>query len=419
MKNVSERRQNVASATLLLGDARPSLFLHPLSVFSLVWIGVVFLYSLHLSKLLLYSTEEALHLVLIIWLSFAGMVALCTLLRKLFSYISSVKIKRKNSWLDLDLLDRNLSLAFKIWLAISAMEIVVSGGIPIVWLLQGSPKTYQDFGITSLHGLVNSLILSIALCRFGLFIITGARRHLRVPIFILFWSLIVVTRNMLLVALLEYLVLAFRLKSVSPKTVTKVIAGTIIFILIFGALGDFRSGSSDLIRFWAQPTDNYPEWLPSGILWAYIYASTPINNLIYTADISQPVNKLTFPNTVVTLFPTIIRKTLYGDDLSDAESGQLVTSTFNVSTAYIGPFQDYGLIGVSLFSIVIALACYAYWIQKDLRGALVYAVLLQCLILTLFFDHFFYLPIITQIPWIYFFLAKSKRDNHDLASANT
>lgn len=344
-----------------------------------------------------------------IWVPFALTSIICTGFYRLLSY--NFPAIRKIVPTNFSVLERRLVIWFRVWLVISLVEIVVSGGIPILWLIQGSSKTYMDFGVSSLHGLVNSLLLSIGVCRFALFLLTGSRRHLYIPAFIMFWSILVVTRNMLLVSIIEFSILAIRIKPIKKATIVKFIAGTIILILAFGVIGDYRSGSSDLIRLWAQPTSDYPDWLPSGVLWVYIYISTPINNLVYTAQVFRPLNNLTFPNTVITLFPTVIRTLIWGEQAGgDAESGQLVTSTFNVSTAYIGPLQDYGSIGIIVFSVVIAIFCQLAWFRSSLKFIVVFAVLSQCLVLSLFFNHFFYLPVISQIGWIaYFFSSSSPR----------
>jgi oligosaccharide repeat unit polymerase len=392
---------------------KPSLLLHPLVVFSFVWLGVVFLYSLHLSKLLLYSTQEVTKLVLVIWVPFAVVVLISVFFHRLLSFLRPPV--RKLAAIDIAILERKLVIWFRAWMMISLVEIVVSGGIPLLWLIQHSSKNYMDFGISSLHGLVNSLLLSIGLCRFLLFLLTGSRRHLLVPVFILGWSILVVTRNMLLVSLIEFGILFFRIRPVKNKTIAKFIVGVVGLILVFGAIGDYRTGSSDLIRLWAQPTEEYPDWLPSGVLWAYIYISTPINNLAHTSENVRPANDISFPNTVVTLFPTVIRTLIYGQQIGDAESGDLVASTFNVSTAYIGPVQDYGLIGIAAFSMAIATFCQFYWLKSSLRDILIYSVLMQCLVLTLFFNHFLLLPIISQVVWIYYFL----RPNHSKRKVKT
>jgi oligosaccharide repeat unit polymerase len=385
---------------------RPPVILHPIVIFSIVWLGVISLYSLHLSKLLLYSTSETSRIVFFIWAPFtlAGLAYIPV--RKILA--AKYPLRRSIEPINIQKLDRQLTIAFRAWMAITIVEIIISGGIPIVWLVLGSAKTYQDFGVPSLHGLVNSLLLTISLCRFALFLLTSERRHLRVPAFILLWSMLVVTRNMMLVALIQFLILFIRIRPIRIKSVFNVVGSLASFVLLFGIIGDYRSGSSDLIRQWAQPADNYPEWLPSGLLWAYIYASTPINNLVYTSHIATPLDDVTFPNTVSLLFPSVLRTMLYGDQLGDAESGQLVDATFNVSTAYIGPYQDFGFAGIVLFSVATSFACLRFWYRNDFKSVFIYTVLGQCLVLSLFWNQFFALPIITQIFWLEVFFRRRR-----------
>jgi oligosaccharide repeat unit polymerase len=372
----------------------------------MVWLGVISLYSLHLSKILLYSTAETSRVVLAIWAPFALAVLAYIPIRK--RLLAKYPLRRSIEPVSLLRLERQLTIAFRVWIAISMVEIVVSGGIPIVWLALGSAKTYVDFGIPSLHGMVNSLLLTISLCRFALFLLTAERRHLRVPAFILLWSILVVTRNLMLVSLIQFLVLFVRIRPIRIRTFFRVAGAIVSFVLLFGIIGDYRSGSSDLIRTWAQPADNYPDWLPSGLLWAYIYASTPINNLVYTSHIAAPVDSIFFPNTVSLLFPSVLRVILYGDQLGDTESGQLVDSTFNVSTAYIGPYQDFGFAGIMVFSVVISFACLRFWYRNDLKSVFMYTVLCQSLILSLFWNQFFSLPIITQFFWLAVFFRRRR-----------
>jgi len=213
---------------------------------------------------------------------------------------------------------------------------------------------------------------------------------------------------MMLVSLIQFLILFIRIRPIRIRTVFSVAASLASFILLFGIIGDYRSGSSDLIRQWAQPAENYPEWLPSGLLWAYIYASTPINNLVYTVHVATPLDDITFPNTASILFPSVLRSVIYGDQLGDAESGQLVDATFNVSTAYIGPYQDFGIAGIMLFSLATSFACLRFWYRNDLKSVLIYAVLGQCLVLSLFWNQFFALPILAQVFWLQIFFRRGR-----------
>jgi oligosaccharide repeat unit polymerase len=331
---------------------------------------------------------------------FVGVVVFYNAFRQ-FSLLAFSSTKTTGE-VDFKLLEQRLKVWFRAWLVISLIEIAVSGGLPLVWLVANSSKTYVDFGIQSLHGLVNSLLYSIALCHFALYLIKGQRRHLRIPVFAIVWSVLLITRALMLVALLEFAIAYLRLKRVRPATLIRIMFGTAFFILVFGFVGDLRSGS-EAFRWVAQPTSEYPEWLPSGVLWVYIYVTTPINNLIYTMHSFRPVNSLLFPNSAATLFPTVIRTIIYGSQVGQASSGNLVDESFNISTAYVGPFQDYGLVGVVLFSVAIALICQYFWFRDNLRDVLIFCVLTQCLLISLFFNNFFALPVITQIVWLYYF----------------
>jgi oligosaccharide repeat unit polymerase len=391
-----------------------TLLLHPFIVFSAVWLTVVFLYSLHLSRLLLYSTSEVVGVIGYIWIPFVGVIALCAACHALtrLTYYSRPMMERVNY----ELLERRLSMWFRIWVVVSITEIFFSGGLPIVWLIQHSTKTYFDFGIPSLHGLVNSLLLSVALTHVALYFITGNRKHLGIPIFTVTWSILVITRQLMVTALLEYAIVLLSIKIIRPRTILRISFTVLLLILIFGFVGDVRSGS-EAFRSLAQPTAQYPNWLPSGVLWIYIYVTTPINNLIYTMHSVHPLSSLLFPNTVSSLFPTVFRTSIVGNQV---ETGTLVTQAFNVSTAYIGPYQDYGLFGVVLFSTLTAFACQFFWYRRSLRDRLIFAVLTQCLVLTLFSNIFFLLPVISQILWLsYFFMPEmrlGKRANPALVS---
>jgi oligosaccharide repeat unit polymerase len=378
-----------------------SLLLHPFVIFSSVWLGVALLYSLHLSKMLQYSTREVFTAVAYIWVPYAVIVALYTLFRCFLNPYYFRKTTR--SVVNLALLETKLKIWFKVWVLVSLVEIYVSGGLPIVWLFTGNTKTYVDFGIPSLHGVVNALLTAIALCRFSLFLLTGKKRHLYIPIFALLWSVIAITRQLMLVSLIEFALIFLQIRPIRRATFVKIAAGFLVFVLVFGFIGDLRQGSSDGFRALAQPSEDYPEWFPSGFLWAYIYIATPINNLMYTMHVVQPVNNFLFPNTASTLFPSVLRSAIYGEGIGEAASGELVVSAFNVSTAYVGPYQDLGLAGMALLSILSACITLLFWFQNDLRSVLMFSVATQCLMLNLFYDQFFALPMIMQIVWLFYF----------------
>lgn len=384
---------------------RRTWLLHPAIIFSSIWLTVVLLYSLHLSKWLQYSTSQVFTVISYIWLPFIGVFILYA---GLHHFTNLAYPSRRAVLVDLHLLERRLSIWFRLWMLISMVEILVSGGIPLLWLVQGRSKTYMDFGIPSLHGLVNSLLVSVAISRLALFFLTGAKRHLKVPAFVLIWSVLAVTRQLMMISLAEYTIVFLAMRPLHIRTLAKIAAGMALVVLVFGFIGDMRTGSGHF-RSLAEPTAQYPDWMPSGVLWSYIYISTPINNLIYTMHSFQPENDALFPKTAATLFPTVVRNLIYGSESAQAESGNLVTQAFNVSTAYVGPFEDYGQSGMIGFSVLISFACMFVWYRRGLRNLLIFAVFTQCLAFSLFFNLFFALPVITQVLWIFYFFMPRMR----------
>jgi oligosaccharide repeat unit polymerase len=389
--------------------------LHPFVLFTSVWIGVLSLYMMRLSKLLIATDEQITYtigLILIPYVLALGATALYFALTPKVRTRGIPFMCNEHEAKDLFILKRRLKKWLFVWMLLSIVEVIFSGGVPLFWLLTGSSKSYVNFGIPSLHGLLNSMILSLGLCYTGMFAKYGERRYLLCAAGIIVWSVLLVTRSMIIVNLIQAGLVTILYRGISGKLALKLVAAVLLIVIGFGVLGDARSGAT-YFRDLAQPSEKYPEWLPSGALWVYIYLTTPLNNLVNSMSAVHPVNSLLFPNTAAPLFPTVIRQLIYGESLSSAVSGELVNPAFNVSTAYVGPFQDYGSMGIVCFSLSVSILAVFYWRRSNIRDHLIYIVIGQCLLLTVFYNHFFSLPVITQIAWIYlFFRRPAKHESH-------
>lgn len=378
-------------------------------LFGTVWLLVALLYQMHLSKLLIATNSQVASMIAGILVPFI----IASLVFTLYSNLSPRAKKNNHSLLenandleDLPRLTKRLNRWLLFWGIMTVVEIIASGGIPLLWLLTGSSKNYLDFGIKSIHGFLNSLLLAAGICYTGLFARLGQRKYLLCFAGILVWAVLTVTRGLIVVNLVQSVIILALYRGMSTKLAIKIVATGLILVIAFGVVGDLRTGGSSTFRDLAQPTAAYPAWLPSGDLWVYIYLTTPLNNLIYTASSTRPLNDPLFPNTAAPLFPSVLRSAIYGDALSESISGELVDSAFNVSTAYVGPYQDYGAIGIACVSVLFGLLTAIYWKRNNFRDALIYSVLGGCLIITVFGNNFFSLPVISQLLWIYIFLYK-------------
>jgi hypothetical protein len=393
---MKSEKKRVAMPTLA---SRRNVGLHPLTIATGIWGGLLVLYALHLSELLLFPISDLVSIALAIWTPFAVVALGYTLWRP---RILRQRFKLPTlSAIQLATIEKRLKLLFRFWVVAEIFETFASGGLPIVWLFRDSGKTYKDYGVPSLHGFFISLLLTLALSRVALYLLTGKRRHLKLPLLSMAWWIVLIARGPILTSLAEFSVLWLCIRPVNWKTIARIAAYSTIVVLLFGWFGDLRTGG-DTFRELARPSAAYPRWLPSGVLWVYIYATTPLNNLVYQKLSKEPAENPFFPNTFSQVFPTVVRNYVYEleDDAGGSSDDVVDAVVSNVSTAYSGPRKDFGLPAVFVFSLIAAIFCQWYWYRADLRSLLIFAVLAQCLVFTVFFDLFLYLPVITQVGWI-------------------
>jgi len=403
MKVHSQNEVEAGSVTTAFQAGRKSnLLLHPLTLFVSVWTLSLLLYAMHLSDLLTFSTGQVTRIVQ--WIVIPYIVTffifqtLCSLSPKKAVIATGPGIPEREY---LTSIEAGLRKWFLCWCVLSFVEVVFSGGLPILWLIRGSSKDYSTFGLPVLHVFLSSLLAVLALSEFGIFIKLGGKRRLLIPACLVLWSVASVSRGIMIAALLQWGVLWLFLRGARIRTLLKVGAVGIVIIYIFGYIGDLRSGG-EAFRTLAQPSWNYPAWLPSGFLWFYIYFTTPLGNLVNTSLQTTPLNSFLFPNTLYFLFPTIIRNVIYGK-AAYGTGGDLVTESFNVSTAYIGPFSDYGYLGMVFLSAALAILAAYYWRKRrTFRDGLMYTIVAQCLVLSIFWNFLFYMPYLSQAFWVYF-----------------
>lgn len=385
--------------------------LHPFLVFCAVWGFVLFLYGLKWSDLqdielsrgmAFFFTTFAVFLYVGVWF-----------------YVNPVRlyVSHGNDSYPADFSDDETPYRrwFFTWIFLSILEIAYSGGVPIYWTISGSAKTYFDFGIPTLHGFLNGLISSLSLIWFSFYQVTKKRKYLYFSLFVVVWGAIAVTRQLIIVNLFQFLVLWLATNKVKFLSVLKLLLAVMLVGLSFGWLGDARTGADKFIGL-AMPSDSYPEYLPSGALWVYMYAVTPLMNLLNTINTSCGCESWFFGNTLAPLLPSFLRVALLPVD--KIEKGNVVSEAFNVSTAFVDPYTDSGYVGIAIFTLVISVSTIYFWYGKTTRDLLIFSVLLQALILTIFYNHFFSLPVISQVLWIYLLVRKKPGNSSELSTAS-
>ncbi|HEY8784741.1 MAG TPA: O-antigen polymerase [Mucilaginibacter sp.] len=373
----------------------------PVFIFAITWLIVIVLYSLRLSNVLDQNINDAYIFLLIAIPFFTLGYLLPFIFRKSFN--TSVKIMETSD----SNFESKVFNFFYFWAIISAIEIIYSKGIPILWLITGSPKTYMDFGIPSIHGFMNALQLVLSLISFYYYRITKKRKFILLTIFFIVWNLCLITRQVLIVLLIEIFVMQLLMSKNKLNILKKLIIFAFLGIIGFGILGDFRTGGEAFLQI-ASPTDKWPQWLPSGFLWVYIYITTPLNNLLF--NFTFPVTHLNFgfSNTLSILFPSVIRNIIF-DSSTDAFSGNLVTQALNVSTAFTPPYIDMGFYGIGIFSFFIGSFSNLVWWVSGIKKIFFHAIIIQIIILSIFLNMFMYLPVVFQFVWVFYFFRKGNK----------
>ena len=109
-------------------------------------------------------------------------------------------------------------------------------------------------------------------------------------------------------------------------------------------------------------------------------------------------------NALSLLLPSVIRNIFY--DAKDFFKGELVSEAFNVSTAYLDIYKDIGFFGIFSLNVVAGYVSIKIWVNNKLSGIFGFSIISQCNVLSIFFNHYFYLPIIFQFVVIGFILGQ-------------
>lgn len=396
------------SNTKLAIEKKNSLIKHlnqifvPIFLYGFIWLFVILLMSLKYSDLIESSVNSALLFYFYSLFCFsAGYFIVFFFKRKIVFGYKQFSID-KNSRI-------RFSFFLKFWIILTAIEVLYSKGIPIMWLIMRNGKTYFEFGIPSIHGLLNALGLSLGLTSFFYYLKTKKTNYLVITVCFILWYVCIITRQVIIVLLIELFIVYYNYSANKLKFLRNLIVYGVCLIFFFGVLGDLRTGKDNFLAV-ALPTDKWPIWLPSGFLWVYIYLATPINNLIYNISNSIVTNyNFFFPNTFSLLLPSVIRNLLYSGQ--DTVSGDLISQAFNVSSAYMSSYMDAGIYGIGIFAFFIGMFSNIVWWINGQKRLFYRAIIAQCILLSIFYNHFFYLPVIFQLFWIYLIIKEPKNES--------
>ncbi len=377
---------------------------NPLVLYTLVWLFVYYLYYIEFTNNIVglnYKTNILIFNSVLVFLIIYFFAFFCRLLiyKKMPSNYNS--IANRNDKITIRKFEITISRIFKFWLFFTIFEIIYFQGIPLisVVLLNQTDLNYKSFGIPSLHGLLNAFYYTSVIGQLILYILTKDKKFIKRILLLLLWPILVMSRAVLLWVSVEIICVVLIFYRLSFKRFFKIIISILFFIYIFGVIGDSRIGDASNFatdNFVNQKYTKISEAIPSGFVWVYLYATTPLNNIVVNINNLKP--NYTFKYSLSGLIPSFIYKILFKDQ--DIGPMVLDNEAFNVSSFFANYLFDFGVIGTIIFVGVIQLITILIYFSINsgkLGSVIAYSTIFYAILTSIFFDNFISLITIFQI----------------------
>lgn len=358
---------------------------HPSLYFAAAWTLCAFLISLDLVPRITQYKDTALWVyALIVGMNLVGLLAAWTIANEPLPPFVATDINYRFPY-------RSNLLLF--WVIGTLTEVVVSGGVPLLWILTGSGRTYEDFGIPSIHGVMNAIYLFLTLSAFIGAMRERSKKSIIQFIIFLGWSVIVVSRALMAIVLLQAATFFLIDSRVSWQRKFGLIGiVSLAFFAVFGILGDARADQFSILESTGLG-DIDPRL--SGLVWVYTYLSSPIANLALNISVNSAQLKAVPTTFLLPLLPSAVQNWLGFETGFFGFSGYLAHDAFNVGTAFIQIFIDWGIGGVLVYDFILGLSGHLIWRSYCRKGrADILSLFIPCIVLTVFSNQFNQLPVI-------------------------
>lgn len=382
---------------IILGLHLTKKFFNPLTMYNVIWLIVVDLYQLQLSQLQTDLNNKTLVLFIASTVVFS--------LSFIFTY--KTKLRKNDSIIKNEkqvVTQPTINKIFVFWLFVELLEAIYSKGLPIVWKLTGSTKTYMDYGIPSIHGLMNSVGLVLMMLSFYLILNTSDKKIKRKNIFIILICMLLylclITRQVIISAVIQMVIIYLftNRKRINWK---KLFILVFVGIIGFGILGNIRTGYESFLSVSLIETKIPKIFI--GFYWVYMYLTMTVAN-INNAVILGVNHFGGFAYLAQIYLPTVISNILF-DTSNLYVPNILVSQAYTVSGYYIFFYNAFGNLGVyfiaGIYGILGAIFTKKFQKVNNEENLLYYAVFMQIILLSFFYNHLLYLPSGFQLIVIY------------------
>lgn len=360
-------------------------FYNPIFLFNAIWGFIFVLYDLKLSNLLDNLSNGTVLIFIAMFVTFNIISLFISLVFDYFnSRITKNEIKSDEGAVKNNFLNKKvIYFLFIIWFCIISVEIIYCKGVPLVWILLKTGKTYFDFGIKGLHGFANAIGLTVTLMAYSYYEFNKKDKTLLYLISaVLFIYVLLISRQVIISACIEMAFVYIFKRTIENNKIKKrnFIIAIVIAILAFGIIGNIRTGGAE---FYRVASIKYPvPMFFSGVYWVYMYLVMTLGNINHLVN-GGIIN-------------------LGVDALNTLQPNQLLVSpNFTVSGFFNNSLITNGAIGVILITSEYAvLSALAYNFLNKFRsmfGVLLYAVVAHIILLSFFIDMASYKPVSFQL----------------------
>lgn len=379
---------------LIIDFFKDKKIISPIKIFNFIWLFVLGLYYLKLSNL---QQDFHFRTLLIFFLCILFYNITCFFMLYIKKQVRENKqLFQKRIYIKEYL--KYINIGFII---IFIIECIYSRGFPLLDKILTGNSNYLNFGITSLHGVLNGLAITL-----GAYYI--CKKSKWQYLYIAF-AVITVSRQVLISIIIQAIIFSI-LNTINNKqkiNYKKYLLIGIFIIIGFVIIGNFRSGSDVMTITFQAKYPNLPNWL----MWIYSYTEFSLsnfNNLVGMTDgmVNYGLSSLQF------FLPSIVLKIFNISPIW--KENYLIQNNFNVSTWFPEIYLDFGLLGIIVFSIIVGiLGSYLY--KKAIneysdKNALMYAVFSHNILFFFFVNMFLYIPIFAQFIYIPIIFCEKKDD---------
>jgi len=245
------------------------------------------------------------------------------------------------------------------------VEFLYNNGIPLILVFTSKTYDYRDFGIRTLHPILETFSSFFSVYVFYLYLSIKDRKYLLYLFSLLIFPIILYHRGMLIMDLTSiFFVYLYYVDNIKPHVFAIISILVIVGLYLFGFAGNLRStknSSSEYIMEISHPTEKFKNSLvPNEYIWSYLYVTSPLANLQTTIN-NNPRTNSHFKEFIRTeLCPDFISKRICPVPIQEQENNNLISPNFMASTVYARSYSLLGWLGVYLIFIFNACLIFIY-----------------------------------------------------------